>query len=591
MTRVSPWLFVLLTFFPALILGLWDGTISWSLVQGMSLEFALEPLGAFFLVLLAVGAPLVAVAWLRHDRGLGGYLLYLLLLVGMTGVMLAQDFIGLFIGWEIATWASYLLLLRSGRLDLETAQAYILFNLASAFLLLAAILVVYFGTGSFAIEPLTALEGTSRGAAVGLFVVAFLIKVGAVPLHFWVPGSYDQATDVFTAFLAGLMSKLGVYGLLLVLAPFPAVWDALGGAWLDGPAAGYALAWFGVITSLLATFKAIAQEDIKRLLAYSSIAQVGYVVTAIGVGSALALGGALFHSLVHTLVKLLLLLAVAGIVQQVGVRRFTDLGGLIYRMPVTFFSVLIGIIGLAGMPPLPGFASKYLVFVALLEAQWLLLFAGMILASTAAFLYCYKLIYAPFLGHAHSPALREAREAPLTLLIPQVLLMIALVVLGTVPGLAISQLLDPALQGLGLPPIGGASWGAVVTPLGHYNGGVLMAVFGGAFAIVTGLFFIIRGNMRRTTSPYDLSYAGEVPTEETPLHYASGMGRELQRIPAIAWILGHSATGFYRGLARQMQASSGVIAGAYSNNPQAWMLTAVVVFALILTAPLLIGGP
>jgi NADH-quinone oxidoreductase subunit M len=582
-------LFLGLSLTPAATLLSWDGAVIWPLFDGMTLLFDLTPLSAFFMLLLALGAPLVALPMLRGERDEPAYALYALLLLGMQLLLLAGDFIGFFIGWEMMTWSSYLLLLRSPRTDLEGAQSYILFHLASAFLLLAGMLVFYSLSGDFRIHALGGLAIADKLALFTLFGLAFLIKVGSLPLYLWVPRSYDQAPDIFSAFLSALMSKMGIYGLMLLPLLFTDGFAGIIGNVLKGPAAGYVLAWIGIITSIVATFKAIAQEDMKRLLAYSSIAQVGYIVTAIGVGSSLAIGGALFQALVHTLVKLLLFIAIAGIILQTGHRRFIDLGQLISRMPISFFAVLIGIIGLAGMPPLPGFASKYLIYVALIDAHWLLLLAAMILSSTAAFVYCYKLIYGPFLGHANSPEAKTATEAPWQYLVPQVILMVMLVALGIFPGWAIEVLIDPVLVALGMTAIGAPAWGQLATSYGGYDGVVLMSVFATVFVLITALFLLLRGRMRRAASPYDLSFAGEVPTADTPLHYGAGMGRELRRVPLIGWILRHTTSGFYAGLTRQTQAAAGVMGALYSHNPQTWILLAVLIFAVTLTVQSITG--
>ena len=593
MTALIKLLFLAASLSPAATLLAWDGGVAWPLFDDVTLLFDLTPLSAFFLLLVALGAPLAAIPMLRDDADWPTYALYALLLLGMQVLLLAGDFIGLFVGWEIMTWSSYLLLLRSPRTTLATAQSYILLNLLSAFALLGGILVYYSLTGGFAIHAVADLGPWQGLALILMLALAFLIKVGTVPLHLWVPCSYDEAPDTFSAVLSALLSKMGIYGLILLLTLLPGgLPGGLGGLYgklLDGPAAGYVLGWIGVVTSIVATFKAIAQEDMKRLLAYSSIAQVGYITTAIGVGSSLAIGGALFHALVHTLIKLLLFTTIAGIVLRTGLRSFKDLGHLIYRMPISFFGVLIGIIGLAGMPPLPGFASKYLIFVSLIDARWMLLLAAMILSSTAAFLYCYRLIYAPFLGHANSPPAKTATEAPWQYLVPEVVLMVLLVGLGLFPGLGVRLFVDPVLTALGLTPLGSPSWGELATPYGGYDGVVVMAVFGGAFVIVTSLFFLLRGGMRQAASPYDLSYAGEVPDETTPLHYGAGMGRELRRIPLVGWVLGHGTQGFYTGLVRQTQAAAGLLGGFYSGRPQRWILLAVLVFAGALTVQLLAG--
>ncbi|MBK1646302.1 sodium:proton antiporter [Thiocapsa imhoffii] len=574
---------------PAVTWFAWDGALVWPLFGGATLSFDVTPLASFFLLLLAMGAPLAALPMLRKEEPDWQLALFALLVLGMQGLLLAQDLVGFFIGWEIMTWSSWLLIVRSPRTDAGTAASYILFNLSAAFLLLAGLLGVYSLTGSFAIQALVDLTLAQGLVLVLLFGAAFLIKIGTLPLHLWIPRSYDQAPEPVTVVLSALVSKMGVYGLLLMLILFPEMPGRWFGDWLNGPLSGYGLAWIGVITSIVATFKAIAQDDMKRLLAYSSIGQLGYVTTAIGVGGALGISGALYHALVHTLVSLLLFISFAGIIAQTGQRRFNDLGELIYRMPISFFGVLIGIIALAGMPPLPGFASKFLIFVALIEAQWILLFAAVILSSAAAFLYCYKLIYAPFLGQANSPEARVAREAPWPYLIPQIILMGMLVGLGMFPGMG-TALADPVLAALGLAPLDGPSLGTLATPYGGYDGVTLMLVFGIAFALVTALFYMLRGQLRRAGSRQDLSFAGEVPTPDQPLHYGAGMGRELRRIPLIGWILARSSSGFFSGLAERVERLAEHSSRLYPSQPWRWVQSFVVVFAVLLTWGLVRGG-
>lgn len=576
---------------PALTLLLWDGPLHWPLFGAFAPGFDLTPLSAFFLLLLAVGAPLAALPMLLAPYTGRDHALYGLLIASLLVLLLARDLVGLFVGWEVMTWTSWLWLLRSPRLTPRTSQRYILFNLASGFLLLAGLLAFYGVTGTLALRPATGISASEGLVLVGLFGLAFLIKVGTMPLHLWVPGSYDEAPDLVSAVLSGLVSKLGVYGLLLLLLLFPDQPGRLLGTWLNTGAAGYAMAWLGVATSIIATFKAITQDDSKRLLAYSSIAQVGYVTTAIGIGNALGTGGALYHALVHTLVSLLLFISVAGIIRQTGQRRFNDLGELIYRMPVSFFGVLIAIIALAGMPPLPGFASKFLIFVALIDAHWLLLLAAMLLSSAAAFLYCYKLIYAPFLGQANSDAARQAREAPWPYVAAQLVLMGLLVGLGMFPGFGLA-LVDPVLVTMGLAPIGAPHLGQLMTAWGGYDGVVLMLVFGCAFAVVSGSMFLLRGNLHRAGSRHDLAFAGEVPAPDQPLHYGAGMGRELHRVPVIGWVLARSSGPFYAGLAGRTEDLSGRLASLYSDNPQVWVQVGVAVFTLALSLALLfaVGG-
>jgi len=551
--------------------------------SNISLSFGLNPLNSFFLILLAIGVMSVALPMVKEMRSFGLLALFSLCVSGMAMLLSASDFVSFFIGWEIMTWSSYFLIIKSNRSTEFGSLLFIIFNLASAFLLLFGVMIFYFKTGSFEIKELQDLNIWM----IILFGTAFLIKVGTMPLHSWLPKSYDEAPDSFTPFLSALVSKMGVYGLvLLFFVLFPGALYEVGGKWLNGPLFGYLIAWIGVITSIIATFKAISQDNPKLLLAYSSIAQVGYITAAIGVGSSLAIGGALFHALVHTVVKLLLFISIAGVAASIGKRGLGEMGGLIYKMPISFFGILIGIIGLAGMPPLPGFGSKYLIYVSLLDAKWLLLLSAMILSSTAAFIYCYKLIYGVFLGHSNSQESRDAKEASLFYLLPQIFLMLLLVLLGIFPGFVLEYLINPIIVHFGIEIVSNNGVGEIVTKYGGYDGVVLILVFGIAFVLIATLFYLLRGDMR-DANEYDIAYCGEVPNSTTPLHYGSGMGKELSRIGFIAMILKNTTAKFYDKAALESLSLSGLMSGFYSGNIQSYILFSALFFGALL---LFFGG-
>ncbi len=325
----------------------------------------------------------------------------------------------------------------------------------------------------------------------------------------------------------------------------------------------YVLAVMGVMTSIIATFKAIQEDSIKRLLAYSSIAQLGYIVTVLGVSD--GMGGALYHSLIHTAVKLLLFINVAGIIFITGRQKFSELGGLIYRMPQSFVLLLIGIITLAGMPPLGGFASKFMIYTSLLDAKYLLVLAAVMFSSASAFLYIYKLIYGIYLGHPTNKKLERVKEVPLSFLIPQYILSIVLIVLGTFPALVVPYF-NKILEELNLKTITFTDTATLITPHAQYNGFIVMSAFAAIFVLVLLVFVSLRSKAKEAKDRFDIAYCGEEPNEATHLHYGFSMGKELKRVGFISVILKNSSSTFYDFLAKQILAISEMTRKIYSGK-------------------------
>ena len=277
------------------------------------------------------------------------------------------------------------------------------------------------------------------------------------------------------------------------------------------------------------------------------------------------MGGALYHSLIHTAVKLLLFINVAGIIYVTGRSKFSELGGLIYRMPQSFVLLLIGIITLAGMPPLGGFASKFMIYTSLLDAKYLLILAAVMFSSASAFLYVYKLIYGIYLGHPTNKKLESVKEVPLSFLIPQYILSVILIVIGTFPALVIPYF-NSIMEESNLKSITFDNTATLVSSYAQYNGLVVMGAFALVFALVLLFFVSQRSKAKEAKDRFDIAYCGEEPNEATHLHYGFGMGKELKRVGFIAVILKNSSSHFYDFLAKQVMALSEMIRKIYTGK-------------------------
>lgn len=371
----------------ALDLGAFEGFSAWAREAagwlprtelGLDDRFGSDPLQRWFLVPIAVLGGLSAVFGLRywsavrHPHSAGRVRFFLgTLVAGMLTVVAARDAFVLLVGWEaMALSAFFLIGTEDHRSEVRAAAwLYLAATHLSSLALLALFAVWHASTGSFALDPNLAidLDPTVRNVLFVLALVGFGTKAGLWPLHFWLPTAHAQAPGHVSALLSGVLVKVGFYGLVRVtwLLGTPSWWW---GAVLI--ALGLAAATFGIATAL-------GQTDLKRLLAYSTVKNVGILAVGLGTAelarsfragdiAALALGGALLHVWTHAAGKGLLFFAASAAVQGTGTQTLDALGGLSQRMPRTALAFLVGALSISGLPPFAGFASEWLVFMSLL---------------------------------------------------------------------------------------------------------------------------------------------------------------------------------------------------------------------------------
>ena len=437
----------------------------------------LDALGAFFLVvisLVAVPAALYGAAYSEVYEGrralpLLGVMLNLFLLT-MSLVSLADNVVTFLAAWEGMSLTSYFLVmtesdepetLRAGGWYLAMTQFGLAFLLAT-FLLLA-------GDGGTSFGELRAaapsLSPAVRAAVFLLALVGFGSKAGLVPLHVWLPLAHPAAPSHVSALMSGVMIKMGVYGLLRVGL------DLLGG----GPAwwGGLVLA-AGALSALLGVLYALMEHDLKRLLAYHSVENIGIIFIGLGAGwmfqsyglgtlAALGFVGGLYHTINHACFKSLLFLGAGGVLHATGSRNMEELGGLIKRMPRTALFFLVGAAAISALPPLNGFVSEWLVFQALLggaaiprsEVAVLMPVAVALLALTSGLAAaCFvKAFGITFLGMPRSGEADRAREVPLAMQCGMAVLALACVALG-LGAFAMVPALGAVLAGQsGMPPV------------------------------------------------------------------------------------------------------------------------------------------
>ncbi|MCL2351204.1 MAG: NADH-quinone oxidoreductase subunit L, partial [Firmicutes bacterium] len=292
--------------------------------------------------------------------------LTLMLMTGMDGAVMVRDLFSLYVFLEITAVASFILIaMEKDAGALEGAFKYVILSGLATAAMLAANALIFMRAGSlrFADIGVTLSSGDAAvQTALVLYVAAFCVKAGVVPFHGWLPGAYSASPDAVSVLLAGVVTKVAGAFAVIRLA---------GGLFAGLAAPGAAFMALGAFSIVVGAFAAIGQTDMKRMLAYSSISQIGYIILAAGLGTPLAIAGAVLHFFNHSVFKSLLFVNAAAVREQTGTTDMNSLGGLAEKMKVTGVTSAVGFLSTAGIPPFSGFWSKLLIIMALAaERQW-----------------------------------------------------------------------------------------------------------------------------------------------------------------------------------------------------------------------------
>ncbi len=352
----------------------------WNPPLGISLIW--DPLSRLLILIVSVislAVTLFAVPYMRQYTAENKfYSLYLLMIAGMNGVILTGDFFNLFVFLEIASIASYALVAFGVEAEeLEASFKYLILGGVSSLIILFAIALLYSLTGTLNMADMKlVLQDGAPPAPLffvfALFLMGFGLKSAMVPFHAWLPDAHPSAPAPISAMLSGLIIKaLGIYAIarifFIVLGLVPVVQTML--------------MTLGGLSMVVGVFLAVGQWDFKRLLAYHSISQMGYVMVGIGLATPLGILGGLFHLLNHAVFKSLLFLCSGAFEYAAGTRQLKQLGGLLRRMPWTGTSCSIAALSISGVPPFNGFWSKLIIIVALFQAEYYFLAAVTVFVS------------------------------------------------------------------------------------------------------------------------------------------------------------------------------------------------------------------
>jgi hydrogenase-4 component B len=515
-------------------------------------QFRLDALAAFFLAVVNLGAAaasLFALGYGRHEESPERILpFYPAFLAGMNLVVLADDAFTFLVAWEFMSLSSCALVMAHHR-DPENVRAgYIYLVMASlgtlALLLAFGALAGHDGGYSFAAMRATSPSATVAALAFCLALFGAGSKAGLVPLHIWLPLAHPAAPSHVSALMSGVMTKVAVYGFIRI------VFDLLGSPpwWW-----GMTLLAFGGATAVIGILYATLQRDLKKLLAYSTVENIGVIFAGLGLAlafrasgmrdaAALAASAALFHVFNHATFKSLLFFGAGAVLNATGERNIEKLGGLIHRMPQTAFAFLVGCVAISALPPLNGFVSEWLTFQAILLSpelpHWGLKFtvpaAGALLALSAALAAaCFVRAFGiTFLGRPRTPVAQRAVEVDRFSIAAMFAFAGLCFVVGIVPGLVIDGL-APVVQGLvgaRMPVQISSPWLSIVPVIesrSSYNG-LLVFLFGLVTASLAAyVIHRVASAALRRAPPWDCGYPDPTPVTQ---YSADSFAQPIRRV-------------------------------------------------------------
>jgi hydrogenase-4 component B len=447
-------------------------TVSYNLpdLAGISMSMKVDLTGSVFSLFTAFIwflAVLASLPYMAHDQRQTRYFAFLILtLGGCVGVFLCGDFLSLFLFFELMTLAAYALVVHTQSADaMKAGSNYLYLGIIGGLSLLSGIILLNNHIGTVSIEPLMQSLHHTGGTAILiaiLMIAGFGVKAGMIPLHIWLPQAHPVAPAPASALLSGIMIKTGAYGIIRIVTMLytPSKEFADSGLWHFTENLGHTIIWIGIVTMLLAALMAVLQNNAKRLLAYSSISQMGYILMGVGAAGylgydgAMGFGGFSYHIINHAFFKSGFFILFGIIYTRLHEVNMDKLGGLWRKFPVTFAAFAVCAAGIMGLPGFNGYASKTLLHHAIVEAfehhhLWDLWAAEKLFMLTSGLTVCYitKLFISIFFGK-----LKPETEIKLSKMGQKenwIERVVALVFIGTIaflglaPGFMVSRIIVP----------------------------------------------------------------------------------------------------------------------------------------------------
>jgi len=439
-----------------------QGTIHYHLggwLPPWGIEYVIDPLNGFMGVVICVLSFLVTISSKASvekelpEKKVRFYTIYLLLFTGLMGIVVTGDVFNLYVFLEIASLTAYALIAIGEDGAPLASFNYIIMGTIGACFYLLGVGYLYIVTGSLNMADLAKLlpplyQSNVVLIALAFFLIGTAIKMGLFPLHVWLPDAYTHAPSAVSAFIAPLMTKVMAYILIRVM--FTVFQPSYS---LKVIPIGVMLTWLAAAAILVGSIMALAQKDLKRMLAYSSVSQIGYIVLGVGLGNKMGLLGAYLHILNHAFMKACLFAVAMALMYRTGRRNIFQLGRIHRRMPFTIGALVIGALSMVGIPPTAGFFSKWYLILGSIDARNWFFVAVILISSLLNALYFFRVIENAYFeekhGHLQEEAMTvvagEREEVPLSMLIPIILLAAGILLLGLFNERIISGILVFAL--------------------------------------------------------------------------------------------------------------------------------------------------
>lgn len=434
------------------IISYWMG--NWEPVSGYAIGIGLEvdQLSLFFGLLVSLTvliSGLYSFKYMSKDDTLEKYyVLYLMLSGSVLGLVLTGDIFNMFVMIEIMTFAAVALTAFRNYAEgaLEAAFKYLVIGSTGSSFVLTGIIILYSQVHTLNMAQISALlynnMTPSAIFAFALIFAGFSIKSFIVPFHPTAPDAYMAAPSSVSMLFSGMVNKAGVYGMIRMIY---IIFQSMSLSSMQ-----FLLVFLGTITMFIGVTMALSQHDFKRLLAFHSISQIGYVMTAIGLSTALGITGGLYHAMNHTLFKGLLFLCAGAVYYSVGTTNLDKLGGLAKRMPQTTAIFLIGAFSISGIPPFNGFVSKWLIYHSAFQKAmetnnigYLFVTIIALIVSVMTLASFIKVSQSVFFGELPEE-FKDAKETPLSMRIPMWIMAILCFAAGVLPQYVTKYLVSPA---------------------------------------------------------------------------------------------------------------------------------------------------
>jgi len=497
----------------------------------LAFNFKITTVGWYFSMIMLIvyfTAAFLNPYWMKKIIYPSAYnMLYLLSMIATIGMFFSNDLITLFIFWETVVWTSTFII-QMGK-SRKSSYVYYVVSAIGSMVTLFAIMLVYNVSGTFVISDAFGALVTQPGLAVGVFLAfmfAGLSKIGIFPFHVWLPLAHGSAPHTFSPVLSGGLVKMGAFIAYISVTSFEVYKAFSDGLMIMGiPAPIYIIMVLGGISIVVGTIMAIRQDDAKKLLAYSSVANGGYILIGILLYDQIGFAGGMLHLVSHAIASAAAFITIAIVAHRTGTTKMSELGGMIHKMPITYTVYLIAIISMAGIPPMGGFVSKWLILLGLANKGLIFLAAAAFFGSIGSFLYVFRPLSAVFLGQL-APKHNNLKEASVFMQIPMYILTALTLLVGVFPNIVL-RVIAQIQKEAGIMDVVMIK-NTIVVSNGVLDAFRVFSIFGFGFIIALALF-VWRGKSRKVGLMDTYTSAEFIHTPEL-YHYSSKFYAPFERL-------------------------------------------------------------